>query len=338
MEKGYIENGFIIDLTNTAKVSEVIYELSKILDMPESKGKFICLKLGALDLTAAEITSIQALINIMESKLEFISTSSTKTLESATELGVKISEFTTSVQAPSFDTQPVEVANALDNIFGEDTKKEDSVEKSSVVVPEEQVIEQEAEQETETKTILEQKIEQEIFDKKEEIKSEEVSAIEEVADEEISPLIRSNDAIESQFEKQLIEDEQNESIVALKNQPEELPTSYIRRTIRSGQSISSEGNLIVIGDVNPGAEVIAKGDITIWGILGGIAHAGSGGNNYAIIRALKLNPVQIRIGSVFARRPDTINIPYVQKSSEYIPEEAFTYKGNIVIRKIHDEN
>jgi hypothetical protein len=87
-----------------------------------------------------------------------------------------------------------------------------------------------------------------------------------------------------------------------------------------------------------GAEIIAKGDITVWGILGGIAHAGSDGNNYARIRALKLNPVQIRIGEVFARRPDTVNLPYIQKSSEYVPEEAFTYKGSIVIRKIHDEN
>ena len=112
----------------------------------------------------------------------------------------------------------------------------------------------------------------------------------------------------------------------------------MRKTIRSGQSISSDGNIVIIGDVNPGSEIIAKGDITVWGILGGIAHAGSDGNNYAKIRALKLNPVQIRIGEVFARRPDTINLPYIQKSCEYIPEEAFTYNGNIVIRKIHEEN
>lgn len=336
MEKGYIENGFIIDLTNAAKVSEVIYELSKILDMPESKGKFICLKLGDLDLTVAEFTSIQALINVMESKLEFISTSSTKTLESATELGIKISEFTTSVQAPAFDKkQPPEITTALDNIFGEEVSKEEiKAPFEEIKKEEETVVAQETTEETDKETL-------EAFDivstPVENLK-EEVSVIEEVADEEISPLIRSNEAIESQLEKQLLEDEQNEEILVLKNEPEELPTSYIRRTIRSGQSISSEGNIIIIGDVNPGAEVIAKGDITIWGILGGIAHAGSGGNNYAIIRALKLNPVQIRIGSVFARRPDTINIPYVQKSSEYVPEEAFTYKGNIVIRKIHDES
>ena len=364
MEKGYIENGFIIDLTHAAKVSEVIYELSKILDMPESKGKFICLKLGTLDLTVAEFTSIQALINVMESKLEFISTSSTKTLESATELGIKISEFTTSVQAPTFaNDEPVEVTNALNNIFGEEITQEDikapfeeiSKEENAVTATEEAPAEtvsqtEEVEKDTEhapteaaPEIVSEEKTENVILktefipDIKNEIEPE-VPAIEEVADDEISPVVRSNEAIESQFERQMLEDEQDENIVTLRGEPETLPTSYIRKTIRSGQSISSEGNIVIIGDVNPGAEVIAKGDITIWGILGGIAHAGSGGNNYAIIRALKLNPVQIRIGSVFARRPDTINIPYVQKSSEYVPEEAFTYKGNIVIRKIHEEN
>ena len=51
MDKGYIENGFIIDLATVKKTSEIIYELSKILNMPESKGKHICLKLGSVDLT-----------------------------------------------------------------------------------------------------------------------------------------------------------------------------------------------------------------------------------------------------------------------------------------------
>ena len=121
-------------------------------------------------------------------------------------------------------------------------------------------------------------------------------------------------------------------------EPENLPTLYIKRTIRSGQSISSDGNIVIIGDVNPGAEIIAKGDITVWGILAGIAHAGSDGNDFSRIRALKLNPVQIRIGKIFARRPDTVNLPFIQKSSEYTPEEAFTHNGSIIIRKIHQEN
>lgn len=308
MDKGYIENGFIVDLTNARKTSEIIYELSRILDMPESKGKHICLKLGSVDLSQAELTSIKALVELMESQLAFISTSSTETLESATALDIKISEFTNAVEAPTFESneQSEEVSNALDNIFGEDSLPKQN----------EQTLSNESEENNLS------------IDKKSNSTDE----------KEISPIIHHNDEIAQKVEAQEIKDEKNEEVTALKNEPEQLPTLYIRRTIRSGQSISSDGNIIVIGDVNPGAEIIAKGDITVWGILGGIAHAGSDGNNYAKIRALKLNPVQIRIGEIFARRPDTINLPYIQKSCEYIPEEAFTYKGSIVIRKIHDEN
>lgn len=307
MEKGYIENGFIIDLTTAKKVSEIIYELSRVLDMPESKGKHICLKLGSIDLSQAELTSIKALIELMESQLAFISTSSTTTLESATALDVKISEFTNELEAPAFSSQEPadEVSQALDNIFGENTNIETPV--------------QELTESAETAENIQ-----------EEHKENE--------EDEISPIVESSEEIEEKIEQQEVKEESDEEIAALKNEAESLPTLYLRKTIRSGQSISSDGNLIVIGDVNPGAEIIAKGDITVWGILGGIAHAGSDGNKYARIRALKLNPVQIRIGEVFARRPDTVNLPYIQKSCEYTPEEAFTYKGSIVIRKIHEES
>lgn len=299
MDKGYIENGFIVDLTNAKKNSEIIYELSQVLEMPEAKEKHICLKLGSVNLSKSEMASVKALIELMESQLAFISTSSTTTLESATALDIKISEFTNEVAAPTFkqkeddtetsettantDTQSTEVSEALDNIFGEDAAKDQQNPDGT---------------------------------------------------KEINEVVKQDDT----FILMLNNENEDEETMAQKNEAENLPTLYLRKTIRSGQSISSDGNIIVIGDVNPGAEIIAKGDITVWGILGGIAHAGSDGNNFARIRALKLNPVQIRIGEVFARRPDTVNLPFVQKSCEYTPEEAFTYKGSIVIRKIHDGN
>ena len=285
MDKGYIENGFIVDLTNAKKVSGIIYELSRVLDMPEAKGKHICLKLGALDISQTELTSIKTLVELMEATLAFISTNSQVTLNSANELGIKISEFTNEIEAPDFNQeQNSEVTEALDNIFGEDKASEEE-------------------------HIDEKYIPETIKDENNELPAES-----ETAD------------IEEENVEELIKEQEN------------LPTLYLRKTIRSGQSISSDGNIVVIGDVNPGAEIIAKGDITVWGILGGIAHAGSEGNKYAKIRALKLNPVQIRIGEIFARRPDTVNLPYIQKSSEYTPEEAYTYKNSIVIRKLHNEN
>jgi septum site-determining protein MinC len=79
---------------------------------------------------------------------------------------------------------------------------------------------------------------------------------------------------------------------------------YLRQTLRSGQSVAHKGHLIIIGDVNPGAEVSAEGDITIWGALRGIAHAGTAGNTNAEIRALRFDPIQLRIAHAIARSPD----------------------------------
>ena len=62
MDKGYIENGFIVDLSNARKTSEIIYELSRILDIPEAKNKQVCLKLGSVDLSQPELISIKALV------------------------------------------------------------------------------------------------------------------------------------------------------------------------------------------------------------------------------------------------------------------------------------
>ena len=74
-------------------------------------------------------------------------------------------------------------------------------------------------------------------------------------------------------------------------------------TLRSGDRISSNGNLFIIGDVNPGAIVSAKKNIYVWGKLLGIAHAGNGGNNKASISSLYLNPLQLRIADVVAIGP-----------------------------------
>ena len=69
-------------------------------------------------------------------------------------------------------------------------------------------------------------------------------------------------------------------------------------TVRSGDRISSNGNLCIIGDVNPGAIVSARKNIFVWGKLLGIAFAGKGGSNNASIASLYLNPLQLRIADV----------------------------------------
>lgn len=105
---------------------------------------------------------------------------------------------------------------------------------------------------------------------------------------------------------------------------EELPGMIVRRTLRSGQAIHHTGHVVLIGDVNPGAEIVAGGDIVIWGKLRGTAHAGAMGDENALICALQLMPSQIRIGSLIARPPDRSRPPKV-------PEVASVQKGRIVV-------
>jgi len=82
------------------------------------------------------------------------------------------------------------------------------------------------------------------------------------------------------------------------------PTKFHKGTVRSGQLISYQGNVIVIGDVNPGGEVVANGNVVVMGTLKGMVHAGADGNRDAIVVALNLQPMQLRIADVITRSPD----------------------------------
>ena len=96
-------------------------------------------------------------------------------------------------------------------------------------------------------------------------------------------------------------------------------------TVRSGDRISSNGNLCIIGDVNPGAIVSAKKNIYVWGKLLGIAFAGKGGNKNASITSLYLNPLQLRIADVIAIGPK-------DKPKNHYPEIAVVNKQTINIK------
>src|SRR5512134_791597 len=70
---------------------------------------------------------------------------------------------------------------------------------------------------------------------------------------------------------------------------------FLNRTLRSGTRIEFVGHVVVMGDVNPGAEIVADGNVIIWGRLRGMVHAGAKGNRNAVICALDLSPTQLRI-------------------------------------------
>jgi septum site-determining protein MinC len=77
----------------------------------------------------------------------------------------------------------------------------------------------------------------------------------------------------------------------------------VRRTLRSGHNINYFGHVIVVGDVNPGAEIIAGGNIVVWGRLRGTVHAGVDGNKSAMICALDMSPTQLRIADQISVMP-----------------------------------
>lgn len=95
----------------------------------------------------------------------------------------------------------------------------------------------------------------------------------------------------------------------------------IQRTLRSGHSVKHPGHITVIGDVNPGAEIIAGGNIVVWGRLRGTVHAGAQGNQEAVICALDLSPTQLRIA-------DQINLAPPQRRRPK-PELARLIDGKV---------
>ena len=80
---------------------------------------------------------------------------------------------------------------------------------------------------------------------------------------------------------------------------------FYKGTLRSGQVLESEGSVVILGDINPGAKVIAVGNVIVLGALKGTACAGITGNDKAFIAALEMEPTQLRIGNVLGRGGDT---------------------------------
>lgn len=96
----------------------------------------------------------------------------------------------------------------------------------------------------------------------------------------------------------------------------------VHRTLRSGFSLHYDGHVVIIGDVNPGAEIIASGDVIVWGRLRGMVHAGAGGNDEAIVCALDLAPTQLRIAGQIAITP--------QRRGKAPPEMAQIKNGQVI--------
>jgi septum site-determining protein MinC len=96
----------------------------------------------------------------------------------------------------------------------------------------------------------------------------------------------------------------------------------VRRTLRSGFSLQYFGHVVVIGDANPGSEIVAGGDVVVWGHLRGMVHAGAEGNMEAIVCAMDLAPTQLRIADRIATTP--------KRKGKSQPEVARIVDGQVV--------
>lgn len=368
------ENIYRINLKNSMTASDLIYGLSMSLEKDEVKNKKIFLQMSDIDLSVAQLKSIRSLINSINSSLSFISTDSEMTKASAMALEIVISNEDTNLSAKlepektyktldeiieeknetvdesqkviSIETEDFtheDAQNALESIL-EPPKDEsennaennnEAENTTDEVAPEETAQEENIPVENTTEECVSENNEEVVTDENSDGSIDPLDSIfeadkkfEEIMDftqpeEGTAPDIEYYKNLDNEFTKEDLE-------------IENLQTMYVKHTLRSGQVINYEGNVVIIGDCHTGSEVHATGDITVWGVLSGIAHAGSTGNSRAKIRALKMNAIQLRIADSYARKPDALNSVLIEKTNVFTPEEARNIDGDIIIFKVND--
>ncbi|MCQ2754331.1 MAG: hypothetical protein MJ231_04695, partial [bacterium] len=331
--KGFVKDGFIVDLSTTKDTSQLVLELSSVMEHPDVREKKICLKLGDIDLSQSQLLSIKALIESMDAQIAFIDTKSEQTEAAATSLGIEKSSCIDNVEeVATYKAKEVEPEVVSEDAILDEIENSDATEDAE-----------------EVKTV---EVHADIPAAEDVVKT--LDGVEDIYTEQSTQVVSEiipSEHFETNFQSLALDeglvtpeevskyilldtgDVLPEGAVENTTDTKTLPTLYLSQNLRSGQTVNYEGNVLILGDAHPGSEIVADGDITVWGILGGIAHAGARGNITAKVRALKLNAIQLRIAGLYARRNDTLNVPYVQKSNEFTPEEAQIEDGRIVIYK-----
>lgn len=124
---------------------------------------------------------------------------------------------------------------------------------------------------------------------------------------------------EPEPEQEFIEDDE---VTEINDHQDEDSAVLVKRTLRSGAQVKHSGHVTVIGDVNPGAEIIAGGNVVVWGRVRGLVHAGAGGDESAVVCAMDLSPTQLRIAGHIAIPPS--------ERGEPGPEIALIRDGQVV--------
>ncbi len=304
-----IENIYEIDLSSIDDSKMLADTVIASLEDEKAKNTSIKLKLGDNKVTQSQMVFIRSLIESYGSKLGFVETSNILIKDICLEMGID-----TTKERPELINITSESFNDIQNAKLDDLREE-------------------------FKSGFEQKEEQTQINTEE----EKPKAVELIKDEpsdepeiqkQVIGVYRKADEKEN---AEFLQDEEVDFYAVPTDETVVIDTKdtiYINQTLRNGQTVDYDGNVVIIGDCHPGSEIKATGDITVWGVLGSIAHAGAKGNVEAKIRALKMNAVQLRIANCYSRRPDGGNIPYIVKSSTFTPEEARIVDDNIVLFKM----
>lgn len=311
---------FVIDLTGCTNTGEIITSVSAAFEVPDSRERKIGLKLNDITLNQAQILSIQSLIASYASELDFVETLNESTKNICENMGIRVqTPQYVEKHEPNYEQIGFEIAPKDDN---------SNAQSDFGVQPQE---------------LKGNGLPSDIAD----MGGNNISDSSGNGFEEFQPIEFNEDGKQTMetYKKAYDEDEEDKQTweeVDYYAPPTDEPvvvdskqTIYVNQTLRSGQVLEFDGNIVIIGDCHPGSEIKATGDITVWGVLGSIAHAGMKGNRDAKIRALKMNAVQLRIANCYSRRPDGTNIPYIIKSSVFTPEEARIVDDSIVLFKIN---
>ncbi|MBR2068311.1 MAG: hypothetical protein IJ877_00985 [Candidatus Gastranaerophilales bacterium] len=345
----YDNEYFVVDMASCTSTGEIINNLSLALETLNHSGKKIVLKLNDSYLNQSQMLSIQSLITSWGCTLDTVETINPDTWATAENMNIYVQkpiEKRVEDKYANQKFQPISTENNDNPITIKDVnglhfeadldaikKQQDSINinndleraginpKDDFSAIEQQIASQYNIPSIEKKDILFEDITSKNDDLEGNIKNSIGVYKKAYDDSAVNHEWEDVDFYESPTDEPVVSDTKN--------------TTYINQTLRSGQILESDGNVVVIGDCHPGSEIRAVGDITVWGVLSGIAHAGYKGNANAKIRALKMNAVQLRIANCYSRRPDSTNIPYIIRSSVFTPEEARIVEDDIVLFKIN---
>lgn len=123
-------------------------------------------------------------------------------------------------------------------------------------------------------------------------------------------------------DEQKADDTKTQIEEVLKRQ-EESTGQFYKGTLHSGQVLEAETSVVIIGDVNPGAKIVARGNIVVLGSLDGNAYAGAAGDPGAFVAALHMNPIQIKIADVIGRSEDKSPLERLRRKKHLEPQVAY---------------